>query len=149
MQSTHWRALEAQNTFIPRVSQCLSPRTNWDPRTPSPASECPSPREPKGGGTLSCRWGGGGSQFERLEKKPSTNLRLEGYPSKRTIGWCPNFFTVVLFRTFHSPTRWLRQQQLLPLFPLAWGWTQIIREQKTWYSSLSLFYCYPVEGGDT
>ncbi len=38
---------------IPGVSQCLSPRPNWDPPTPSPASECargapPPPPQPKG-----------------------------------------------------------------------------------------------------
>jgi hypothetical protein len=32
-----------------------------------------SPRNQSGGGaTLACRWGGGGSQFGRLERKPGT-----------------------------------------------------------------------------
>ncbi len=41
-----------QSTYIPRVPQRLSPRPNWDPLTPSPASECaPPPPEPKERGT--------------------------------------------------------------------------------------------------
>ncbi len=39
-------------TYIPRVPQCMSPRLNSDSHTPSPASECAPPPEPKGGGTI-------------------------------------------------------------------------------------------------
>ncbi len=35
-----------QSIYISRVPQCQSPRPNWDPPTPSPASEC----VPQGGG---------------------------------------------------------------------------------------------------
>jgi hypothetical protein len=42
-----------QSTYITRVPQCLSPRPNWDSRTPSPARECVPPAEPKWEGTHS------------------------------------------------------------------------------------------------
>jgi hypothetical protein len=49
---------------------------------PSPATECVPP-EPRGGQTrLLVRGGGGGSQFELLEKKPSTLSTLWGYVSR-------------------------------------------------------------------
>jgi hypothetical protein len=55
--------------------QCLSRRPNWDSPPPPPPSckrVCP-PRNQRGGGTLACGWGSGGShQFGRLEKKLST-----------------------------------------------------------------------------
>ncbi len=39
----------------------MSPRWNWDSPTPSLASECAPPPEPKvGGGSLACGWGVGG-----------------------------------------------------------------------------------------
>ncbi len=57
-----------QTTLIPRVPQRLSRRPNWDPPTTFPASECvPPTRKQKGGYSPA----GGGSQFGRLEKKPS------------------------------------------------------------------------------
>ncbi len=47
-----------ESTYTPRVEQCLSPRPNRDPPTPSPASECSPPPGTKGGrGGL--RMGGG------------------------------------------------------------------------------------------
>ncbi len=40
-----------QSTYMPRVPQCRSPRPNWDPLAPTPASECvPPPTERKGRG---------------------------------------------------------------------------------------------------
>jgi hypothetical protein len=50
----------------------MSPRRNWDSPNPSLASECAPPHGTKEGGTLACGGGGGGYQFGRLEKKPST-----------------------------------------------------------------------------
>ncbi len=65
---------------VPRVPQCLSPRPNWDPRHPPPASECVSaPPEPKGGGTHSHvgeEVGGGGGV--PIRTKPSTLSTLGG-----------------------------------------------------------------------
>jgi hypothetical protein len=55
-----------------RVPQCLSPRANWHP--PPPLAQAREPR----GDTLSCGWGGWGSQIGRLEKKPSTLSTLGG-----------------------------------------------------------------------
>ncbi len=53
------------------------------PPTPSPASECVPPRNQRGGDTLALRVRGwGGSQFGRLEKKPST---LSSLCAKLTI----------------------------------------------------------------
>jgi hypothetical protein len=41
-----------QSTYITRVPQCLFARPNWDPRPPSPASECvPPPGTYVGGDT--------------------------------------------------------------------------------------------------
>ncbi len=82
------RTSVSQSTHIPRVPQCLSPRWNWDPHTPSPASECalPPPPEPKGGGeevhthSSACE-GVGKSQFGRLERKLALCLLW---------GQCPN-----------------------------------------------------------
>jgi hypothetical protein len=37
-------------TYVPRVPQCLSPRPNRDPSTPSNASECSLPRKQRRGG---------------------------------------------------------------------------------------------------
>jgi hypothetical protein len=66
--------IKAQSTYINREVQCLSPRLNWDPPTPSPPASVfsPPPGTKGGGDTLACGWGGGGSQFGRLERKPST-----------------------------------------------------------------------------
>ncbi len=56
--------------------QCLSPRPNWDPHPRARKRVCP-PTEPKGGGTHSpVGEGVGGSQFGRVEKKPSTLVYL-------------------------------------------------------------------------
>ncbi len=68
-----------QRTFIPRESQCLSPRQNWPPH-PTPASECdppPHPRNQRGGGLQGKEhtrlWvRGWGSQYGRVEKNPRT-----------------------------------------------------------------------------
>jgi hypothetical protein len=48
--------------LINRVPLCMSPRRNWDSRTPSPASDCapPPPPSPEPRGTHACGWGGGG-----------------------------------------------------------------------------------------
>ncbi len=64
-----------QSTHIPRIPMYLSPRPNWDPLNPSPASSCVSPpRNQRGRGTSdnSPTGEGGRYQFRRLEKKPST-----------------------------------------------------------------------------
>ena len=60
--------------YIPRVPQCLSHRPNWGPPNPYPACECLPPLTPRGGGGAHspADEGWGGSQFWRLEKKPST-----------------------------------------------------------------------------
>jgi hypothetical protein len=65
--------------YIPRVPQCLSSRLNWDPLPPLPLGSVSLPPEPKkrGDNTLARGWGGGGSQFGRLEKMP-----LQWTPSK-------------------------------------------------------------------
>ncbi len=45
------REVTTQSTYyIPRVPQCLFPRWNWGPPTPSPASESASPGTKRGGG---------------------------------------------------------------------------------------------------
>jgi hypothetical protein len=54
---------------IPRVPQCLSPRPNWD--LPLSRKRVYPPRNLKGTHLPVGKWGGG-SQFGRLEKKPST-----------------------------------------------------------------------------
>jgi hypothetical protein len=60
-------------TYIASAPQCPSPRWNWDPPTPSPASECALPPEKKGGGAhLLVGEGVDESQFGRLETKLST-----------------------------------------------------------------------------
>jgi hypothetical protein len=54
---TIWKSdLRTQSTYIYRVSQCMSPRPNWDSPTLSQAGECaPPPRNQRGGvGTLAC-----------------------------------------------------------------------------------------------
>ncbi len=50
---------------------------------PSPASECdpPPPWNQSGGATLACGWGGEGSQFGRLQRKPCTLYTLWFDPS--------------------------------------------------------------------
>ncbi len=52
------RRIAAQSTYIPRVSQCMSTRPNWDPlppHHPSHASECGPPSGTKGrGNTCAC-----------------------------------------------------------------------------------------------
>jgi hypothetical protein len=66
-----------------RVPQCMSPRRNWDPPTPSPASQCAPPPEPKGGagGRTLAGERVGESQFQRLEKRLSTLSNLCFYVS--------------------------------------------------------------------
>ncbi len=63
--------------IVPRVPQCMSPLPNWDPSTPSPASECVPPPRNQGGDTRLRvrRWG---SPFGRLEKKLSTLSTVAG-----------------------------------------------------------------------
>ena len=65
----HW----PQSIYVPRVPQCLSPRTNWDPSTLSRNRD-----------TLACGWGGGGSQFGGLEKKSLVLCLLCGTGTKMT-----------------------------------------------------------------
>jgi hypothetical protein len=56
------------------------------PPHPSPARECcPPPIWIQGGSTLACGWGGGRSQFGRLEKKPSTLFTLWFWPANASI----------------------------------------------------------------
>ncbi len=64
----------------------MSPRRNWDSPTPSIASECAPPPEPKGGGhtRLQAR-GWGESQFRRLKKQLSTLPTLWCYAFVRPI----------------------------------------------------------------
>ncbi len=45
---------------VHKAPQCMFPRWNWDPLTPSSASEHAPPPETKGGHTIACGWGGGG-----------------------------------------------------------------------------------------
>jgi hypothetical protein len=69
----HTPAIKVSRTYITRVQQCqsLSPRPNWDPPTPSLASECvPLPRNQRGGGKHSPA--GEGVPIRSLEKKPNT-----------------------------------------------------------------------------
>ncbi len=57
-----------------RVTQCLSPIRNWDSPTPSSASQCATPPDPKGGyatHSTACE-GLGESKLGRLKKKPNT-----------------------------------------------------------------------------
>ncbi len=58
-----------QSTYIPRVPQCLSPRPNWDSPTPSPASDCASPRNQRGG------------------VRGHTRLRVRGWGSPNSDDW--------------------------------------------------------------
>ncbi len=74
-------------TRVPRVPQCLSPRWNWDPPTPSPASKCASPRNQRGRGVhtrLRVR-GWGESIFGRLERKLSSTLSSVYFLTSRII----------------------------------------------------------------
>ncbi len=65
--------LYTKNTYIPRVSQCLSPRPNWDPLRPfSRKQMCPPPPRNQRGGTQG--EGVGESHFGRLEKRPLSTL---------------------------------------------------------------------------
>jgi hypothetical protein len=60
------------------VPECLSLRRNWVPPPPnSPASVGP-PGPERGRDTLTCRGGGGGTQFGRLSRKPGTRYTLRG-----------------------------------------------------------------------
>jgi hypothetical protein len=63
---------------IPRVPQCLSPRRNWNlpHHTLFRKRVCTPPLNQRRGDRLACRWGGGESQFGRLEKTPSTLSNL-------------------------------------------------------------------------
>ncbi len=67
----YYESFKAHCTYITRVPQCLSPRPIWDSHSLSRKREC-LPRTKWGEDTLACGWGSGGSQFGRLEKKPST-----------------------------------------------------------------------------
>ncbi len=62
----------------------LSPRRNWDPPTPSPASDCVPPlwNQRRGEIHSPASEGVGGAQFGRLEKKPSTLSSLWGTVKK-------------------------------------------------------------------
>jgi hypothetical protein len=61
----------AQNTYIPRVPQCLFPRPNWDLLTPSPTREsaCSPPSGTKEGVTFACGCGGGGPNSDDRWRK--------------------------------------------------------------------------------
>ncbi len=67
------------------------------PHPPSPASECVPFPKPKGKGIHSLAGegvGGGGSQFGRLEKKPSTMSTLWGRKTTPTYAsWAENTIT--------------------------------------------------------
>ncbi len=65
------------STCIHRVPKCMPRRRNWFPPPPPKVSLSP-PLDPKGGGgtTLSCRWGGGGTQFGRLDRRLGTLYTL-------------------------------------------------------------------------
>ncbi len=73
---TEIRGLSTYVQYIPGVPQCLSPRLNWDPHIPSPASVVCSSLKPKGGGgahspdtRLRVReWGGGGPNSDDWRK---------------------------------------------------------------------------------
>ncbi len=58
-----------QSTYAPRVPQCLSPRPNW--ALPSPLQQARMPPLNQRG-VHSPAGEGGGAQFRRLKKKPST-----------------------------------------------------------------------------
>ncbi len=54
----------------------------------------PRPMEPKGGQTLACGWGGGGTQFGRLERKPGILYTLWFYSKKWAMicrSWRPGW----------------------------------------------------------
>ncbi len=97
------------------------PSSESGPPTGPPPSECvPSP-EPKGGHTRG--WGGGGSPFRRLEKKPNTLSTLCRRPTmilylKRIPGrgWGGgtyiDFFGWVNMTRLHDKWRWINQKKL-------------------------------------
>ncbi len=90
---------------IPRVPECLSLRPNWLLPSPLPQASV-SPRNQRGG-NIAYGWGGGGSQFGRLERKPamhsvysvgrwvSQTVELTVVWSVQTIPECPTY-TVTL-----------------------------------------------------
>jgi hypothetical protein len=61
----------------------MSPRRNWDSRTPSLASECAPPPGTKGGGHSRLRVRD--SQFRRLEEKLSTLPTLCAIDNNTTL----------------------------------------------------------------
>jgi hypothetical protein len=67
------RRTKSQSTYIFRVPKCMSPRRNWNSPTPSLASECAPPPEPKrGGGHTRLRRGVGGVPIPTTGEKLST-----------------------------------------------------------------------------
>ncbi len=76
-----YRALDHKVPLnIEHHSVSLSSPPNWDSPTLSPSTECVPPGTKGGEDTLACWWGGGVSQFGRLEKKPCTLSTLcSGY----------------------------------------------------------------------
>ncbi len=61
------KKVSTPNTYIPRVPQFLSLRPNWDPPPPLPQASVYLIRT-KGGGTLTCGWGGGGPNWDDWRK---------------------------------------------------------------------------------
>ncbi len=62
----------AQSTYIPRVPQCMSPRWNWEPPHPSPASVYALPprlKPLKGGGHIRLRVRGRGEPIPTTGEK--------------------------------------------------------------------------------
>jgi hypothetical protein len=67
-----WDVITKYSTNISRVPQCLSPRPNWVPPPTLPQAGRPFSGTKGGGGHTHPRMRGEGSQFERVEKRPST-----------------------------------------------------------------------------
>ncbi len=67
-------------TYIPKITQCLSLRLNWDPPDPSPTSECvPSGTKGGGGGHKPAGEGGGGVPLRTTGESTLSTLYLLPY----------------------------------------------------------------------
>jgi hypothetical protein len=65
----------------------MSPRPNWDPPSPSLASECaPPPGTGGGGGTLACGWGVGGVPIPTTGEKAQHSAYSVTFSVKYLIG---------------------------------------------------------------
>ncbi len=75
-----WRDLglfSRKGINLHKVPECLSLRRNWVPPPPPPYRVCLPPGYPKDGrATLAYGWGGGRTQFGRLDRKPGTLYTL-------------------------------------------------------------------------